>query len=204
MLSNRKITLAQNQLHQQLSWANLKIIHHCSSSFTIIFNVIRTITFITTIISTAYSSIKISTPCQFCLICTTQHQSLLRLQILHNGGKCCRWKLPPPDSSKQQLQAHQAWETSTWLRIFKPKFEKQLHARQSVLQGLSTPQGEHNHKRLRPSEKKASDSCILRSCQSTPWSQQTKPTHSKAIQSIVRSRPRMWISLQPRRMWRSS
>jgi hypothetical protein len=87
MLSNRKITLAQNQLHQQLSWANLKIIHHCSSSFTIIFNVIRTITFITTIISTAYSSIKISTPCQFCLICTTQHQSLLRLQILHNGGK---------------------------------------------------------------------------------------------------------------------
>ena len=134
-------------------------------------------------------------PCSDCKFYTT---------VENAAGECCRWKLPPPDSSKQQLQAHQAWETSTWLRIFKPKFEKQLHARQNVLQGLSTSQGEHNHKRLRPSEKKASDSCILRSCQSTPWSQQTKPTHSKAIQSIVRSRPRMWISLQPRRMWRSN
>ena len=76
-------------------------------------------------------------------------------KIWHNGGKYCRWKLPPPGSSKQQLQAHQAWKTSAWLRIFKPKFEKQLHARQNVLQCLSTSQGEHNQKATAPKRRKA-------------------------------------------------
>ena len=131
-----------------------KIIHHCSSLSTIIFNVIGTITFITTISSTAYSlSIKISTPCQFCLICTTQHQSWLRLQNLTQWWKILQVKAASPwliktaaagTPSLKNIRVAQNLQTKVWkTATCKAKRLVWVHPKENIIK-----------KRLRPSEER--------------------------------------------------